>query len=641
MNKCHHKLLIAIAFLFSYISSTYAESVWTLVTDVSELSVGDTVIIVANNANFAMSTEQKADNRGQIAIRKEGMFCSVDTSHNSSYEPQELILKKGKKDNTYAFYTGDGYLYAASSSYNYLRTEKTLSDNSSWEITITEEKTEIIAQGKNTNNEMRYNGTSSLFSCYFMTATQSTVVLYKLINTSFIDNCVITLSIDGAEETKTIKIGNSFTLPFEAPEVAGLDFVGWSTTPFPIGTTDIPDLHNPGETITINDTITYYAVYAKKGEVREPAYVKIVNQPNNWSGTYLIVCESESIVLNASLRSELISKQHNYDNIKISNNQIISDNLIDSMSVKIEKTTGGYTIQLLHYDNKNTYYIYNDGTNNFITAYSTSKANTISFEGNNEIHIISNDDKVEKKIIQYNQNTISDRFGYYSDNSNYLPIQLYKLNQTSSAYTYYTTSLNIKVTANKYGYSTWYSTVPVNIPEGLNAYYCTIEGNATATLHPIHGIIPSSTAAILYSPETATTQSPKTYTLSYTNATTQNVSGNHLIGYTEDTEVNNGVSHYALNALNGIVGFYVPKTALGDNPTPESAFIAKAGKAYLSINPNEAPISYAIKRVDETDINPTIETMPRCEMQIYDLFGRPIKHAGKGIYITNGKKVFF
>ena len=225
--------------------------------------------------------------------------------------------------------------------------------------------------------------------------------------------------------------------------------------------------------------------------------------------------------------------------------------------------------------------------------------------------------------------------------SNKLPIQLYKLNQTSSAYTYYTTSLNIEVTANKYGYSTWYSTVPVNIPEGLNAYYCTIEDSTTATLHPISGIIPSSTAAIFYSSEAATTQSPKTYTLSYTNATTQNVSGNHLIGYTEDTEVNNGVSHYALNVHDGTVGFYVPKTAIGDNPTPKSPFTAKAGKAYLSINPNEASVSYAIRRIDETDINPTIETMPRCEMKIYDLFGRPVKHAGKGIYITNGKKVFF
>ncbi|MBQ2435198.1 MAG: hypothetical protein II269_03630 [Bacteroidaceae bacterium] len=636
MSQSYHRLLIAIAFIFSHISTTYAEPVWALVTDVSELEVGDQVIITARNYNYAIGTEAYDEkSRQAIPIEKNDNFCIT----NESVE----VFTINKSGDYFIFQTSDNQYLATTGVANedLVLESSSTKKGANWTITIE-------ATGKATIKSqlvrIRFYYTGDIhFRCNPNEGINyhDDVVIYKLTDSESINDCIVTFSVDNTEEIKTIKKGSSFNLPTEVPEVTGLDFVGWSTTPFPIGTTKTPELNNPGETVTIDDTTTYYAVYAKKGEVREPAYVKIVNQPNNWSGTYLIVCESESIVLNASLRSELISKQHNYDNIKISNNQIISDNLIDSMSVKIEKTTGGYTIQLLHYDNKNTYYIYNDGTNNFITAYSTSKANTISFEGNNEIHIISNDDKVEKKIIQYNQNTISDRFGYYSDNSNYLPIQLYKLNQTSSAYTYYTTSLNIEVTANKYGYSTWYSTVPVNIPEGLNAYYCTIEGNATATLHPIHGIIPSSTAAILYSPETATTQSPKTYTLSYTNATTQNVSGNHLIGYTEDTEVNNGVSHYALNALNGIVGFYVPKTALGDNPTPESAFIAKAGKAYLSINPNEAPISYAIKRVDETDINPTIETMPRCEMQIYDLFGRPIKHAGKGIYITNGKKVFF
>ena len=636
MSQSYHRLLIAIAFIFSHISTTYAEPVWALVTDVSELEVGDQVIITARNYNYAIGTEAYDEkSRQAIPIEKNDNFCIT----NESVE----VFTINKSGDYFIFQTSDNQYLATTGVANedLVLESSSTKKGANWTITIE-------ATGKATIKSqlvrIRFYYTGDIhFRCNPNEGINyhDDVVIYKLTDSESINDCIVTFSVDNTEEIKTIKKGSSFNLPTDVPEAAGLDFVGWSTTPFPIGTTKTPELNNPGETVTIDDTTTYYAVYAKKGEVREPAYVKIVNQPNNWSGTYLIVCESESIVLNASLRSELISKQHNYDNIKISNNQIISDNLIDSMSVKIEKTTGGYTIQLLHYDNKNTYYIYNDGTNNFITAYSTSKANTISFEGNNEIHIISNDDKVEKKIIQYNQNTISDRFGYYSDNSNYLPIQLYKLNQTSSAYTYYTTSLNIEVTANKYGYSTWYSTVPVNIPEGLNAYYCTIEGNATATLHPIHGIIPSSTAAILYSPETATTQSPKTYTLSYTNATTQNVSGNHLIGYTEDTEVNNGVSHYALNALNGIVGFYVPKTALGDNPTPESAFIAKAGKAYLSINPNEAPISYAIKRVDETDINPTIETMPRCEMQIYDLFGRPIKHAGKGIYITNGKKVFF
>lgn len=276
---------------------------------------------------------------------------------------------------------------------------------------------------------------------------------------------------------------------------------------------------------------------------------------------------------------------------------------------------------------------------NQVSTSDNPKVNFISYNGDNGVYI-KGTGKAENYAIRYYKSGSGSRFRYYLY-SNSLPIQLYKLNQTSSAYAYYTTSLNIEITANKYGYSTWYSTVPVNIPEGLNAYYCTIKESTTATLHPISGIIPSSTAAILYSSEAATTQSPKTYTLSYTNATTQNVSGNHLIGYTEDTEVNNGVSHYALNVLDGTVGFYVPKTAIGDNPTPESPFTAKAGKAYLSINPNEASVSYAIRRIDETDINPTIETMPRCEMKIYDLFGRPAKHAGKGIYITNGKKVFF
>lgn len=630
MSQSYHRLLIAIAFIFSHISTTYAEPVWALVTDVSELEVGDTVIIVANNANFAMSTEQKTNNRGQIAIKKEGIFCSVETASNNTYDIQKLILRKGKKDNTYAFYTGDGYLYAASDKENWLRTENTLSNNSSWEITITEDRTNIVAQGANTNNEMRYNGTSSLFSCYFMTANQPTVVLYKLIDASLIDNFTITLSIDDTEETKAFSKGSSFTLPSEVPEVAGLDFVGWSTTPFPIGTTKTPELNNPGETVTIDDTITYYAVYAKKEEVREPTYIKIENEQSDWSGTYLIVCESEGVAFDGSLND--IDVAGNFKSVIISDNNIISNEETNASAFYISKTTDGYSLQ-----STSGKYLYNTEMKNQVSTSDNPKVNFISYNGDNGVYI-KGTGKAENHAIRYYKN--ESRFRYYPYYNN-LPIQLYKLNQTSSAYTYYTTSLNIEVTANKYGYSTWYSTVPVNIPEGLNAYYCTIEESTTATLHPISGIIPSSTAAILYSSEAATTQSSKTYTLSYTNATTQNVSGNHLIGYTEDTEVNNGVSHYALNVLDGTVGFYVPKTAIGDNPTPKSAFIAKAGKAYLSINPNEAPISYAIRRVDETDINPTIETMPRCEMQIYDLFGRPAKHAGKGIYITNGKKVFF
>lgn len=626
MNKFYHRLLTVITFLFSNISAANAESVWALVTDASELKAGDQVIITARNYNYAIGTEADPTNNIRlqaILIEKQGKFCAINES------VQIFTIQRG--DSYFQFKTDKGYLATED------HKDMPLGFNTSSSNKYTKWSVSIDITGKATiiSNQGRiryYISNKGYFKCYTNEGqNHDDVVIYKLTDTESIKDCIVTLSIDGMEETKALKVGSSYTLPSEVPEAEGLDFVGWSTTPFPIGTTKTPELNDPGETVTIDNTITYYAVYAKKEVVREPTYIKVESEPSDWSGTYLIVCESESVAFNGSLN--YIDVANNCKNVHISDNQIVSNAETDAMAFYINTIQDGYSVQ-----SENGIFIgITDGENHIETSPTKAILNIISYNDNNGVYI-KGTSSVKNYAIRYNNKDCRFRYYMYSNN---LPIQLYKLNQTSSAYTYYTTSLNIEVTANNYGYSTWYSTVPVNIPEGLNAYYCTIEENATATLHPIHGIIPSSTAAILYSPETATTQSSKTYTLSYTNATTQNVSGNHLIGYTEDTEVNNGVSHYALNALNGIVGFYVPKTAIGDNPTPESAFIAKAGKAYLSINPNEAPISYAIKRVDETDINPTIETMPRCEMQIYDLFGRPAKHAGKGIYITNGKKVFF
>lgn len=627
MNQSHHRLLIAIVFIFSHICTTYAESVWALVTDASELTIGNQVIIAARNYNYAIGTEADPTNnirQQAIPIEKQGRFCIINEF------VQIFTIQHG--DNYYQFKTDKGYLATED------HKDMPLVFNTSSSNKYTKWSVAIDTTGKATirSNQVRiryYINEKGYFKCYTNEGqSHDDVVIYKLTDTESIKDCIVTLSIDGMEETKTLKVGSSYTLPSEVPEAEGLDFVGWSTTPFPIGTTKTPELNNPGENVTIDETITFYAVYAKKEEIREPTYIKIENEQSDWSGTYLIVCESESVAFDGSLND--IDVAGNFKSVIISDNSIVSNEETNASAFYISKMTDGYSLQ-----SASGKYLYNTEMENQVSTSDNPKVNFISYNGDNGVYI-KGTGKAENYAIRYYKSGSGSRFRYYLY-SNSLPIQLYKLNQTSSAYAYYTTSLNIEITANKYGYSTWYSTVPVNIPEELKAYYCTIEEDTTAILHPINNIIPSSTAVILYSSEAATTQSPMTYTLSYTHATTQNVRGNHLIGYTEDTEVNNGVSHYALNALNGIVGFYVPKTAIGDNPTPESAFIAKAGKAYLSINPDEAPISYAIKRVDETDINPTIETMPRCEMQIYDLFGRPAKHAGKGIYITNGKKVFF
>ena len=146
------------------------------VTSVGELSVGDQIIIVAQDYNYALSTTQNGNNRGQAEITKND-DGTITIAENS--DVQIITLEAGTKDGTFAFNVGDGYLYAASSSKNYLRTETTLSDNSSWSVTISDGITTVIAQGGNSRNVLQYNQGSSLFACY-AGSTQKAIVLYVI-----------------------------------------------------------------------------------------------------------------------------------------------------------------------------------------------------------------------------------------------------------------------------------------------------------------------------------------------------------------------------------------------------------------------------------------------------------------------------
>ncbi len=149
---------------------------WTLVTDANTLAVGDQIVIVAANSDFAMSTTQNKNNRGQIDITK-----NSDNTITINASVQILTLGTGTKDGTFAFNTGSGYLYAAHSSENYLRTETELDDNGNGSFTITIDSNGVAtikAQGTNTVNWLRYNSGSDLFSCY--ESGQADVVIYRL-----------------------------------------------------------------------------------------------------------------------------------------------------------------------------------------------------------------------------------------------------------------------------------------------------------------------------------------------------------------------------------------------------------------------------------------------------------------------------
>lgn len=182
--------------LYAYIEDT------KLVKNVSELAVGQEIIIAASGYNFALSTTQNTNNRGQAAIKK---GSNILTEFGSNV--QIIKLEAGTKANTFAFNVGSGYLYAASSSKNYLKTG-TKNDNASWAISITSAGVATIkAQGTYTNNWLRYNNQSSLFSCY--ASGQQDVSIYIKGSTSY---TTVFPSIDSASVT----IGESLKLNYKA-----------------------------------------------------------------------------------------------------------------------------------------------------------------------------------------------------------------------------------------------------------------------------------------------------------------------------------------------------------------------------------------------------------------------------------------
>ena len=150
-------------------------SKWELVTDASSLAVGDKIVIVASGYDYALGSTQANNNRPAVSISK-NTYNTVAINDTV----QILTLVEGTEEGTFGLYTGTGYLYAASSSSNHLKTQTTNNKNGEWTITITNGIASIIAVNSSNRKVMQYNPNngSPLFSCY-ESASQQAIVIYK------------------------------------------------------------------------------------------------------------------------------------------------------------------------------------------------------------------------------------------------------------------------------------------------------------------------------------------------------------------------------------------------------------------------------------------------------------------------------
>ena len=149
---------------------------WQLCTEGTEFNVGDQIAIVAQSSEYAMGNTQNTNNRSATIVNKNGNQMYVDENM------QVITLEQGIVENTFAFNVGGGYLYAASSSSNVLKTHNIIDENSCWALTVDSNGTaNIQAQGTSTKNVLMFNASSKLFACY--SSTQNPIVIYKLVET--------------------------------------------------------------------------------------------------------------------------------------------------------------------------------------------------------------------------------------------------------------------------------------------------------------------------------------------------------------------------------------------------------------------------------------------------------------------------
>ena len=136
-------------------------------------------MIVAAKENYAMSTTQNGNNRGSAAITKnDGNTITVGDA------VQIITLEAGTSSGEFAFNVGDGYLYAASTTSNHLKTQDVIKDNGSWSISITSAGVATVKANQSNRNWMRFNTNNSpkIFSCY--ASGQTDICIYEYIDST-------------------------------------------------------------------------------------------------------------------------------------------------------------------------------------------------------------------------------------------------------------------------------------------------------------------------------------------------------------------------------------------------------------------------------------------------------------------------
>jgi hypothetical protein len=191
----------------------------------------------------------------------------------------------------------------------------------------------------------------------------------------------------------------------------------------------------------------------------------------------------------------------------------------------------------------------------------------------------------------------------------------------------------VEVEISEHKYATFYANEPMAVPENVTAYVANtapkMNGNVgTIAMTAVEDdVVPAETGAVICGAKGK-------YIFTETSASGTPVTGNMLVGYAgaeEYAEValpTDGSTNYILGVKDGKVGFY----------KKDAAFKVYNNKAYLQVPGAAGARAIYFDFGGETGILETENGEVKTE-NCYDLSGRRVEKAQKGVYIVNGVKV--
>ena len=409
----------------------------------------------------------------------------------------------------------------------------------------------------------------------------------------------ITKVVNGVPTTEQVENGTeiSFTDPEAASIPTGYVFMGWTETPV-VGTQlDAPTLVS--SPVTASTDATYYAVFAVAKETT------VVFDPNKVKSNSELTWEQNGITL------------------KLSSGTLY--------------TTG----------TPKTFTVYNGSTNNFTVTSTVGnlKQLTATISGTNyKINSLGLTSGAKLTTSGTTQTITFTRdlteVVCPATSGNQIRLTKLEVQAVASPTDYCTTIPDVELAVGATGYATlYYSNFDLVVPENTEAYtFGSVDGALVESKTYAEGtVIPAGEAVVVYTINTV----PCTLNFKKGIATLARDASSQLAGTDEETAITPDADYYfyglSLNSSNDVnsVGFYWMTT-------DGAAFPNGAHKAYLKILKSEFTGAMAVKgfafKGTTTGVE-SVESNNHAPQVIYDLAGRRVSKAEKGIYIINGKKV--